>query len=247
MRSDITTRPAIPADQRVAYGPDSNQFFDIWQGGSTAQGLAMMIHGGFWRAQYDLAHTSHLCAALSREGIIAASLEYRRVGNPGGGWPGTFEDVMSGVQAITSHFGKVPVAIGHSAGGHLALRLGAEPGAVKGVLALAPVAVLRLAYETQISRGAVTDFLGGTPADSPAIYEAACPSRHPAGVPRVLLNGTADAYVPLSMCEAFVEARRDDRPAAELIVLQDADHFDPIDPESPVWLTIVANVVKLLH
>ena len=93
---DILTLPPPPADARLSYGTDPNQFGDLrlpkTKGPSP---IVMNIHGGYWRAKYDLAHAGHLCAALTAKGVATWNIEYRRVGNPGGGWPGTFEDVRN--------------------------------------------------------------------------------------------------------------------------------------------------------
>ena len=93
---DILTLPPPPADARLPYGTDPNQFADLRL--PKTKGLfpvVMNIHGGYWRAKYDLAHCGHLCAALTSKGIATWNIEYRRVGNPGGGWPGTFEDIRN--------------------------------------------------------------------------------------------------------------------------------------------------------
>jgi acetyl esterase/lipase len=88
MSRDITSLPPIAADERVTFGTDPSQFFDGWvPRDAPARGAAIMIHGGFWRARYDLTHASHLCVALAANGIAVVSLEYRRVGD-GGGWRG---------------------------------------------------------------------------------------------------------------------------------------------------------------
>src|SRR6202007_778161 len=82
------------ADSRAAYGSDANQFVDLrLPKAKGPHALAIVIHGGYWRAKYDLVYAGHLCAALRAKGIATANVEYRRVGNPGGGWPGTFEDI----------------------------------------------------------------------------------------------------------------------------------------------------------
>ena len=205
-----------------------------------------MLHGGFWRAKYDLTHASHLCAALAATGITTANLEYRRVGN-GGGWPATFDDILAGVQNVTEAFGEPPLVIGHSAGGHLALLLAAHSPALKAVLALAPVADLQLAYALHLSNNAVADFLGGTPVQAPAAYTAADPVLHSAAVRRVLLHGTDDDVVPLALSKSFLEKRRADTGTVELIELPKAGHMDLIDPESPAWETVLDSVQGLLR
>src|SRR5215831_12973469 len=127
---DILTLPPPPADTRISYGTDPNQFADLRL--PKTKGLfsvVMNIHGGFWRAKYDLSHAGHLCAALTSKGLATWNLEYRRVGNAGGGWPGTFEDLLLGVKFLESIAWKYRldlkrmVVLGHSAGGQLALCL----------------------------------------------------------------------------------------------------------------------------
>src|ERR1700693_2326921 len=129
---DILSFVAPKPDARVAYGGDENQFVDLRlpkEKGPHA--LAIVIHGGYWRAKYDLAYAGHLCAALTAKGIATANLEYRRVGNAGGGWPGTFADVRAGFQFLLQNSRQYEfdarriVVIGHSAGGQLGLCLAA--------------------------------------------------------------------------------------------------------------------------
>src|SRR5436190_16356627 len=141
----ILDRPPPLADRRIAYGAGPQQFGDLRVPHSQGpHPLAIVIHGGFWRAQYDLLHIGHLCAALTARGIATWSLEYRRVGQPGGGWPGTFEDIKAGA-AFRSRLAELDarraIAIGHSAGGHLALFLAAER-LVHGAISLGGVADL---------------------------------------------------------------------------------------------------------
>src|SRR5437762_14203815 len=142
---EILERPPPAADRRLAYGPDPNHFGDLrLPAGAGPHPVAIVLHGGFWRARYDLLHIGHLCAALTARGIAAWSLEYRRVGQPRGGWPGTFEDVKSGAAMVSQLPELDPqraISLGHSAGGHLALYLAAER-AVRGAVSLAGVADL---------------------------------------------------------------------------------------------------------
>ena len=164
---DILTLPPPPADARVPYGSDPNQFGELRvpkSGGPFP--VVVNIHGGYWRAKYDLKHAGHLCAALTARGVATWSLEYRRVGNPGGGWPGSFEDIRSGyryLSQITQRYkldsSKVTV-VGHSAGAQLALCLASHEATLQRVTSLAGVVDLQQAWELHLSDNAVVDFLG---------------------------------------------------------------------------------------
>src|SRR6516165_10315033 len=129
MPDDILSRQPPKADARLAYGSDPNQFLDLRLPTAKSKPfpLAINIHGGFWRAKYNLDHAGHLCAALTAKGLATANLEYRRVGNEGGAWPGTFEDIRSAYQYLVQNAQKHKldpkkiIIMGHSAGGQLAL------------------------------------------------------------------------------------------------------------------------------
>src|SRR5256885_10154763 len=132
MSDDILTTPTPPADARIAYGADPNQFLDLRLPLSTSKEksgpfpLLINIHGGFWRAKYNLDHAGHLCAALTAKSIATANVEYRRVGNEGGAWPNTFADIRAAYQFLRQHAAEHKVdprrmvVMGHSAGGQLA-------------------------------------------------------------------------------------------------------------------------------
>ena len=116
------------ADRRLQYGEDPFQFGDLrLPSGPGPHPVVVFIHGGYYRARYDLTHAGFLCVAFALAGFASWSLEYRRLGNPGGGWPGTFQDVLRGldhVGTIAEQYSLDPdrtVVVGHSAGGHLAL------------------------------------------------------------------------------------------------------------------------------
>jgi acetyl esterase/lipase len=245
MSRDITSLPPVPASERIRYGDAPSHFFDLFLPADETRAAAMMIHGGFWRARYDLQHASHLCAALAREGIAVANLEYRRVGEAGGGWPGTYEDILAGFDAARSKLGDRIVVLGHSAGGHLALRLAADRHPT-GIIALAPVADLTKAYELNLSNGAVVEFLGGTPEAIPLRYEAADPRHHASSVQRCLIHGEQDDTVPMSLSYSYLKARGADKPDIVLVKIKDANHFDLIDPDSAVGWDPVRKTVKAL-
>lgn len=231
--------------EHIPYGGDASQFFELWHTEPAVAGFAIYIHGGFWRAKYDLSHANPFCAALAERGIVTANLEYRRVGQPGGAWPGTFEDIVEGITAASEHLGRPPVVVGHSAGGHLALRLASEPVALKAVIALAPVADLRLAYELNLSNGAVVEFLGGTPEAIPSRYDEACASSHAVSARRFIVHGTKDEDVPIDITRAFMLARHNDPQPPSLFEIPDAGHMDLIDPDSPAGSTVIDLITRL--
>ena len=129
---DILSKQPPTADLRFPYGQDPNQFVDVrLPEGKGPHPVVFFIHGGYWRAKYDLTYAGHLCAALKKAGIATWNVEYRRVGNQGGGWPGTFDDVATAVDVLPSLVREAAgggvisdepaLLAGHSAGGHLAL------------------------------------------------------------------------------------------------------------------------------
>jgi acetyl esterase/lipase len=229
------------ADARIPYGADPNQFGDLFLPVASAgpHPLVIFIHGGYWRKAYDLTHAGFACQALTREGFAVWSLEYRRLGQPGGGWPGTFDDVKQAaahVDAIASKYAfnrKRVVTGGHSAGGQLALWL-AKQNVIDllGVVALAAVSDLKLAWELKLSNGVVGDLLGGSPDDVPARYTAVSPLEFlPIGPPQRMVHGDGDDVVPYDMSETFVKASKN----AILRPVRGAGHFDLIDPRSAAW------------
>jgi acetyl esterase/lipase len=225
--------------QRITYGTHPSQFFEAWQPPTLAAvGLAIMIHGGFWRSRFDLTVANPICAALAKSGYLVANLEYRRVGEKDGGWPSTFDDVMAGFVAARKHFSDTakPVVLGHSAGGHLALLLAAKNEMIEGVVALAPVACLDLALREHLGNGAVADFMGASP------LADADPSHMSSTVPRTLVHGVADDIVPISISRAFVERRKSDPGQVRLIEIPGADHFAVVDPDSVAWPAVLTSV-----
>src|SRR6185437_307494 len=130
---DMLRLPHAPSGAlRLAYGTDPNQFGDLWlPSGAGPHPVVVFLHGGYWRARYDISYTHPIAADLAARGIAVWNLEYRRVGQSGGGWPGTFEDVARGFDALhdlaqqhSLDLARV-VVMGHSAGGHLAFWLAA--------------------------------------------------------------------------------------------------------------------------
>jgi acetyl esterase/lipase len=231
---------AVPT--RLPYGPASSQFVEFRPATTAAPApLAVMIHGGFWRVRYGLDHPAPFCDALAAAGFAVANIEYRRVGEPGGGYPGTLDDVKLAIEFARAHaaqFNADPArtsVLGHSAGGHLALWVAAEIPDLTRAIGLAPVANLGLAYTLALSNTAVADFLGGAPADVSDAYAHANPAR-PTPVPRTLIHGTADDIVPIALSRTFTAP-------ANLIELPGADHFAVIDPSHDAWQAVLAELL----
>src|SRR5216684_6461136 len=249
LSQDILTLPPPKANARISYGADPLQFGDLRLPSSPGpHPTVIFIHGGYWRNAYNLDHAGHLCAALARAGAATWSIEYRRIGDSGGGWPGTLDDVLHGAE----HLAKIGqrynldlrrlVASGHSAGGQLVLWLAAQRAVdLRGVIPLAAVSDLRRAWALQLSNGVVKQFLGGSPKQIPQRYAATSPMELlPISVPQRMVHGTADNIVPFDMSERFAKASLN----SKLIPLKGAGHFELIDPRSREWDTVQKNILN---
>lgn len=249
----ILTLPPPPATERIAYGSDPNQFGDLrLPTTKRAFPIAINIHGGFWRARYDLSHAGHLCAALTKKGLATWNLEYRRVGNQGGGWPGTFEDLLLGVKFLESiawkyHLDlKRMVVLGHSAGGQLALCLASRLKGFRGVVSLAGVCDLRRGWELKLSDNAVGEFLDGSPAQVPEHYREASPIEIPVAISQRILHGRDDDIVPLELSRSYAERKNKQGERVQLQEIAQAGHFELIDPRGKAWEMVEKSVLTLL-
>jgi acetyl esterase/lipase len=243
----VTLKPPKPT-ARIPYGKGPQQFGDLFLAPGTGPHPAVIfIHGGFWRNTYSLDHAGHLCSALARTGATVWSLEYRRLGDPGGDWAGMSDDIIHGAQHLlnlTNRYQldlKRVIAAGHSAGGQLALWLAAQQVVdLRGVVPLAAISDLRRAYALQLDGGVVGQLLGGSPDRVPQRYAAASPVELlPIPAPQRVIHGTADNVVPFDMSQRFAKASKN----AKLIPLPGAGHFDLIDPRAKVWPAIQKNIL----
>jgi acetyl esterase/lipase len=263
---DILSAPPVAADQRLRYGPESEQFADLYFApDKTHAPLAINIHGGYWRARYSLAHAGPFCAALAARGINTANIEYRRVGSvwPGSptreppadpSWPRTFEDVRNAYlyllqSAADWGIRSAPaVIVGHSAGGQLALCLAAHEKSVRNCVSLAGALDLRRAFELHLSNDAVIEFLGGTPTQVPEHYREASPMELTIATARqVIVHGLADEVVPVAISRDYSAAKRKRDEQAEFVPIPHAGHFDLIDPRSTAFATVADAVLRLVR
>jgi acetyl esterase/lipase len=252
---DILALPPPPADVRLSYGAEPNQFGELRLPKSKGPfPVVMNIHGGFWRAKYDLAHTGHLCAALTAKGFATWNVEYRRVGNPGGGWPGTFEDVRNAYRYLPQIAKRYDLdsanilVMGHSAGAQLALCLAAHESSVKRGVSLAGVVDLQQAWQQHLSDNAVVEFLGGKPNEVPEHYREADPMQlvidHT--TTQWLIHGAGDDVVPPYFSRQYTEQKRTRGEDVHYTEISTAGHFDLIDPRSNAWPTVENTVRHLL-
>ncbi|MBV1854124.1 alpha/beta hydrolase [Catellatospora tritici] len=238
----VLTRTATAPDETLRYGQEPEHVADAWHGDARAldRPLVLIVHGGFWRPEYDRAHTHPMAAAIRDAGWTVCSTEYRRQ-------PGvpdvTTRDVADAIatlpNALTRHDGRV-IVVGHSAGGHLALwAAAAAPAAgLAGTLALAPVADLVLAEELHLDDGAAGDFLG-VPAAERADLDPARLSTPSGEV--VLLHGVLDEVVPIALARSYAVAH----PGSRLVAVPDTGHFAVIDPLSAAWPTVLEQLSRL--
>jgi acetyl esterase/lipase len=260
---------------RYHYGEDPSQWGELFlpelPGGDKHRGVVVVIHGGYWRSQYGAGLGEPLAADLAAHGMAAWNLEYRRAGI-GGGWPHTFQDILAGIDKLQELAGPHSldlasvVALGHSAGGHLAVwaagrdRLGAlgletehrEVGAnahgvrFAGVVSQSGVLNLAEAERLNLSNAAVANLLGGPSSDFPGRYRYADPmAALPLHIPVHAVHTTEDEDVPLAMSESYVEASRGGRVPAQLVTVP-GDHFALIDPAALAYATCRELVLELL-
>ena len=232
----------------LSYGSDPLQFGKLWLAktphNSRTSPLIIFIHGGCWLNAYDIEHSYALTSALAKQGYTVWSLEYRRTGDEGGGWPGSLDDILAGINFIKSQT-VYPIShnnvvlTGHSAGGHLALLASSrvQVNSLAGVIGLAAITDIEEYAEGENScQQATSGFMGGDVMEKPGAYQAANPAKQALHPNSVLLQGELDSIVPLQQnLGADVER----------VIQPGAGHFDWIHPETEAFQTLLAKLATM--
>jgi acetyl esterase/lipase len=268
---DLDALPSRPPDLRAAYGDDSSQFGELRvPSGPGPHPVVVLIHGGCFKAAYaTLRDLAPMGDALKDSGIATWNIEYRRLGQPGGGWPGTYLDVGRAVDFLRTladsnnlDLDRV-VIVGHSAGGQLAMWTAArarvpaesnvhmaEPLAVRGVVDLAGPVDLTAnieGYQGLCGDSVITGLMGGTPAAVPERYaQASAIELLPLGVPQLFVIGDHEDFVPRPLAEAYVRAAMNAGDSVRLMVLPNAGHFEIASPRAATWPRLEAAIRSLL-
>lgn len=246
------------ASRTLRYGPAEGQEADLHlPAGATRPPVVCLLHGGFWRMPYGREEFDPVARDLASRGFAVWNMEYRRLGAPEGGWPGTLLDVAAGIDHLASLVAegvrldlRRVVAVGHSAGGHLALWSSArrgKPGVLRTPVRIRPAAAaglaaivdLAFAFAVNAGNGAVGQMLGGSPDEQPARYAEASPiALLPLGVDQLIVHGAADEALPVEMARTYQRAAVASGDNVLYAELPRAGHMDYLDPNSEAHDTL---------
>ena len=243
----VAALPAEISGNLVRYGKLEQQFMLHWTAEpklkSDPRGSLIFIHGGCWSNEYDLNHANAFASQLASRGYDVWSVEYRRVGDPGGGWPGSNQDISAAIDQIiaqkTAQRANEPLILaGHSAGGHLALlAASAKPKKISAVVGLAAIARLQLYSEGNSGCQRMAKKFVETPeTEQPPPMSAADPALQPQHPATWLLHGTADQIVGVD--QTLLEA-------AEVRLVENAGHFDWLHPKTEAFAVFTQLLMEL--
>jgi acetyl esterase/lipase len=267
---DLLSRPLPAPTKVVSYGDLPDQVAQVWlPAGKGPFPVVLMVHGGCWLSGVaKLSIMNYAAEDLRQRGIAVWNIEYRGVDRPGGGYPGTFEDVAAAADALvrlgpgyglrTDHV----VALGHSAGGHLALWLAARgripPGSpLKAANPLHIAAAVSLgglpdleAVHAQGICGAVTveKLVGHSAAHHGSVWSDTSPAELGAGRDReVLISGDEDRIAPPALADAYAAKMKARGADIRAVTLADTGHVELIAPGTPAWSEAIRTVESLLR
>ena len=240
--------------ERIAYGDAPSQFGDLYLPSDDPRSTVVLIHGGAWETGEDLSLVRPMARDLRREGYAVWNVEYRRVGEAGGGWPGTFEDVAAAIDHVDALADDHPVdpegvvVVGHSAGGTLALWAAGRDGDIepRGYLSLAGFTDLEACVQEDLLAGACARLLGGSPAEVSGRYQDASPlERLPTGRRQSLVHGEDDDIVPVRQSEGYAAAAEAAGDPVTLVTVPNAGHFQLIDIHHPAYGQVLDQIRTL--
>ncbi|HEU5400982.1 MAG TPA: alpha/beta hydrolase [Terriglobales bacterium] len=268
--ADLQALPAESADYRLHYGQNANQFGDLRIPAQPGpHPVVVLVHGGCWKAQYaTLRDLAPMGDALKKNGIATWNIEYRRLGQAGAGWPGTYLDVGNAIDHLRRIAPKYNldlrriVVVGHSAGGHLAIWSATrqhispksplylpKPLPIRGIVNLAGTVDMTQNInhmESECKDAVVTGMLGGSPESVPDRYKQVSANvMLPLGIPQVLIWGERDNFIPRPLAEEYVRAAKQAGDRTQLILVPSVGHFETASPTSSAW-PIVRNAIRSL-
>jgi acetyl esterase/lipase len=260
-------RSATAPDLTLRYGDLPDQVADVrLPPGNGPRPLVVVVHGGFWKAEFGRAHAGPQSVGLAAAGYVVATVDYRRVGQPGGGWPGTFDDLAALSDAVPSLVKTAlpdrvdttrTVLVGHSAGAHLAAWAAARHRLPKesswqrsdpldvSVVSLAGVLDLELSERLGLGGHAASRLLGGSPRHQRDRYSLANPTALlPTGGRLIAVHGTRDDTVPVEMSRRYVDQALTAGDQVELVEIDDCGHYELIDPLSAAWPAVLDAIER---
>jgi acetyl esterase/lipase len=253
-------------DKRIMYGPAPSQFVELFKpAGPGPHPVVVLIHGGCWTVQFGgIEQMRNMAGALARQGIAVWNVEYRRYDEAGGGYPGMYQDVATAVDLL-KHEARASsldldriVAVGHSAGGHLAQwavsrhklpewspAWAPQPLPIRTVISLGGLADLR--NEAALIRRTCdreTAQIAGMPsAQRPDVFADTSPAEMlPAGVRTILIHGEHDDISPTATGENYARRARAAGDPADVLVLPGGSHYDEVSADSKAWAIVNAQI-----
>jgi acetyl esterase/lipase len=261
--ADYMAQPRVSPQARIAYGKEPSQVVELFlPDGLGPHPVVVLIHGGCYLAEYEgLAQTSGMAADLAARGLAVWNVEYRKLGEPGAGYPGTFQDVAAALDRLQA---EAParsldldrlVAVGHSAGGHLALWAAARHRLPRGSRFHTE---RPLSIPSVVSLGGIGDLRAHagvfSGACGPSITEVAPPATHaetspaellPSGVRVTMVHGAFDHVMPFETGETYTARLRAAGDVGRALRVEGAGHFDVVIPTSAAWREVVFPTIAL--
>ena len=227
----------------IQYGADINNIGDIYIPGCIGRGIVCLFHGGFWKIPYDKAQFNNVAEKLAKIGFVVWNIEYRRLGYPGAGYPGTFNDVVGAINYLEEIIRKYElnkqqiIIAGHSAGGQLTLWLGANTEMLnvepKMVIGLAPVVDLEKCYESSDRNNFVYDLLKCSPTENNELYKIVSPIRLISNsIKQAIVYSEKDDVLPVVEIEEYIKRVRDLNGEIEIAKIEKGGHMDFLDANS---------------